>query len=406
MEKKKRTKKTKGKIMQSIFKGFLIFAGFIILLSAVCSLISFVGLAANMKLAESFTAVTKDDYLTPTIDPDTGYYTFVTDRDFRILQVTDTHVGAGFMSVKKDAWAINAVKDLVNYVKPDLIIITGDMIYSDFTRTGNINNMTATRLFARAIENLGVYWTVAFGNHDSDVYARFDRDEIATYYESSELPHCIFQRGPDNIFGYGNQVVNVKNTSGTITQSIFVFDSNQYRTGFRTDYDNIHEDQIEWYKNEVLRLDAYNKQKGATETLQSLAFFHIPMKEYRTAWHEYIAAGSTDTENVQYVYGIAGESDKIVWSSDHDDLLFETMIELGSTQGVFVGHDHLNNFSIMYNGGAGDRYIKLTYSLSIDYLAYWGIYKKTAQRGGTVIDIKPNGEFSSYALRLKNFEVV
>ena len=64
------------------------------------------------------------------------------------------------------------------------------------------------------------------------------------------------------------------------------------------------------------------------------------------------------------------------------------MLELGSTDSVFCGHDHLNNFSINYKG------IDLTYSYSIDYLAYTGISKLGSQRGCTVINIAENGDIS------------
>ena len=75
----------------------------------------------------------------------------------------------------------------------------------------------------------------------------------------------------------------------------------------------------------------------------------------------------------------------------HDDNLFETMEELGSTKGIFVGHDHKNNFSLIYKG------IRFTYGMSVDYLAYPGIYKLGAQRGCTVIEISPDGTFDCHA---------
>ena len=38
--------------------------------------------------------------------------------------------------------------------------------------------------------------------------------------------------------------------------------------------------------------------------------------------------------------------------------------------------------------------------MSIDYLAYFGIAKETAQRGGTVIEVGTDGSFDCYGLRL------
>lgn len=59
-------------------------------------------------------------------------------------------------------------------------------------------------------------------------------------------------------------------------------------------------------------------------------------------------------------------------------------------QGVFCGHDHYNNFSVNYTPAGADRSIRLTYGMSVDYLAYPGIFKKHSQRGCTRIELKDN----------------
>lgn len=70
-----------------------------------------------------------------------------------------------------------------------------------------------------------------------------------------------------------------------------------------------------------------------------------------------------------------------------DDEMFETMLELGSTKGCFVGHDHMNNYSVNYKG------IRLTYGLSCDHNIYVVPF-----RGGTLINIKNDGSFTTQAL--------
>ena len=147
-------------------------------------------------------------------------------------------------------------------------------------------------------------------------------------------------------------------------------------------YDGLHENQIAWYRSEVERMNSINAAFGDVE---SLLFMHIPFVEYETAWQEYREAGSKDTENVTYFYGEAREPDENVCHSMYDDDMFETILELGSTKGVFVGHDHLNYFSVEYKG------VRLTYGMSIDYLAYIGIGKDTTQRGATIIDLDGSG---------------
>lgn len=151
-------------------------------------------------------------------------------------------------------------------------------------------------------------------------------------------------------------------------------------------YDRIHDNQVEWYKSEIKALT----EKNGGVTPKSLAFFHIPLVEYKTAWEEYVNNGSKDTENVKYYYGKVGEKDSGIFCAEENCGLFDAAKELGSTQGFFCGHDHLNNFSVDYKG------IRLTYGYSIDYLAYIGIMKYGAQRGCTIIDISPDGSFDTH----------
>ena len=360
-----------------------------------------VGNEANMKYAAELEKVVVDDPLpAPFIDEETGYYTFTADRDFKVLQLTDVHIGGGAFSLRKDMMAMNAVYDLVSYTKPDLIIVTGDMAYPVPFSSGSFNNLAPTKIFVEMMESIGIYWAVVFGNHDSEVYSYYTREEISDYYSSDDLEYCLYQAGPDDVDGYGNYFINIENSDGIITQSLALFDSHSYARGFYQDYDNIHANQVVWYEEEIKRMDEINRLNGATELFKSLAFFHIPLVEQKDAYFEWLDNGSSDTENVKYVYGNAGEGGKVVCSGIGEDDLFETMVRVGSTQGVFVGHDHYNNFSLWYNGGSGDYYIKLTYGMSIDYLAYFGIAKETAQRGGTVIEISPDGSFDCYGLRM------
>ena len=200
----------------------------------------------------------------------------------------------------------------------------------------------------------------------------------------------------------------MKNSKGLITQSFYTFDTHSYvdndYLGLFWKYDNIHENQVNWYKQNVEKYNKHNVDLinesdwedkedllNTYSVVKSLAFWHVPNTEYLDAWNEYVDAGYKDTENVKYHYGVVGESGKMVYSGVYEDEIFETMQTLGSTKGIFCGHDHLNNFSIEYKG------IRLTYGFSIDYLAYSGISKLGSQRGCTMITVKPDGSFDCVA---------
>ena len=347
---------------------------------------------SNFAVASSFDQVVYEDQLVPQKDTD-GNWTFYTDRDLKILQFTDVHIGGGVMSLKKDKKALNAVAAMITAEKPDLVILTGDNVYPVPFQAGTINNGIATDMVITLLEKLGVYYTVCFGNHDSELYSDYTREEIANKYANPELKYSIFQKGPENIDGFGNQVIKVKNSKGIVTNAYFVIDSHDYTDGdilgIQWKYDNIHENQIEWYKENVLAIDKANKAIDPDYPMfPSLCFFHIPIEEYDIAWKEYKANGYKDTENVKYFAGGYYEDDEKVCCGVHPENFFETALELGSTKGMFCGHDHINNASIEYKG------IRLTYGMSVDYLAYIGIDKKGAQRGCTVITLSKDGELS------------
>lgn len=396
-----------SKIKKGTLKKVLLIILAVILVISVTAIISnIISKNRNLKLAKSFDAVSYESRLIPEKGSD-GAWCFTTDGDFKIMQLTDVHIGGGWMSAKKDSMSINAVAAMVTAEKPDLVVVTGDIAYPVPFQAGTVNNKGAANIFASLMETLGVYWVPVYGNHDTESYSLYSREKISEFYSGEDFHYCLFEAGDENVDGCGNSAILIKNSKGVITQSLFMFDSHSYTDGdafgLGGKYDNIHENQIEWYKNLVVSLKVQNAEaieKGYTAeeekseaeknfgAVPSLAFYHIPSEEYKLAWDEYCANGRKDTENVKWFYGTAGESKKVIYCGIHSDNLFETMLELGSTKGIFCGHDHLNNFSLDYKG------IRLTYGFSIDYLAYSGISKNGSQRGCTLITVSPDGKFT------------
>lgn len=393
----KKVKKSKGKIF---VRALLIFVVAVAVIAALVAAANFISTNANIKKAEAFTPVVYENQLVPEKDAN-GYPTFVTDKELKVLQLTDVHIGGGFMSSKKDSMAMNAVAAMITAEKPDLVIVTGDVSYPVPFQAGTFNNLSSARIFAALMDSLGVYWTLGYGNHDTEAYSYYGRDDLSELYGSDNYKYCIFENGPEDVDGYGNQVINVKNSDGIITQTLFILDSHSYVDGdvlgIMWKYDNIHENQVQWYKDTVKALNEENNEtykklgKKTKSDIKSAAFFHIPLTEQKDAWYEYAENDFEDTQDAKLHYGAAGESGKVVYSGIGEDELFEAMLETGSTKAVFCGHDHYNNFSIEYKG------IRLTYGMSVDYLAYPGIYKKGSQRGCTIISFKPDGSFDCSA---------
>ena len=67
-------------------------------------------------------------------DEETFTLRIPSDRDYKILQLTDLHLGFGIFSGKKDRLALAAVTELIRRTKPDLLVLTGDSVFPFFPR--------------------------------------------------------------------------------------------------------------------------------------------------------------------------------------------------------------------------------------------------------------------------------
>ena len=389
--------------MKTLFKILIGIIAAIALICLVLGVANKLNEAAMNEYIDSFGKVEFENQLTPEYDED-GVPYFTTDRDFKVMQLTDIHITGGIIGAADDKKAINAVAAMITAEKPDLVVVTGDISFA-VPWSGTLNNAYAHSYFKRLMENLGVYWTVAFGNHDSEAYDFYPREAVAKMYEDESLKYCLFSSDDGDVYGDCNHVINVRNSVGLISKSIIVMDTNSYTDddplGFSWIYDNIHKDQIDWYRGVVEKYSAYNQLtlanmsiSGETvptniedfTTVQSLIFVHIPLMETREAYFDYLE-NEGDTEDTKHLFGKVGEEDPYVYCSEIEEEMFETMLELGSTGAMFFGHDHLNNIVLDYKG------IIFSYGYSVDYFAYIGIDKLGSQRGCTVINCATDASF-------------
>lgn len=148
-----------------------------------------------------------------------------------------------------------------------------------------------------------------------------------------------------------------------------------------------------WYEDSLKIVSAKYGYYGTLP--KSMAFFHIPMEEYKTAWELY----KNGSSEVQCLYGVCDE--KILCykttKKNAKGILFDTLVKLGSTQATFCGHDHKNNFAVVYKG------IQLTFGASTVYNGIGGIRNNDTYRGGTEILINNDGTFESKNIFNRDF---
>ncbi len=307
-------------------------------------------------------------------------------RPMKILQMTDLHLGFGLIRKQSDRKAMEAITTIVERTKPDLIVFTGDTIYPFLLRTGTMNNKKQAEKFLEFMDMFRVPYTLVMGNHDTEIGSRLNRTELGKVFRKGE--YSIFAHGPKNVFGVGNFFIHlVRAEDWNKPQSngycrtpmvLTLLDSNMYGEGwFFTGFDRIHEDQTKWCMDRLDWLKEYNPD------MKAMAFFHIPLKEYRTAYEKMKLGDSS----VRYHFGSIAEKEEKFGISRYKDTFFERAHRNGTIVGMFCGHDHLNTLSLTYRG------IRLTYGMSIDYGGYSGIKKKQTQRGGTLINVDTNGKW-------------
>ena len=115
-------------------------------------------------------------------DEETFSLCIPTDRDYKILQLTDLHLGFGMFSRKKDRLALEAVTELIRRTGPDLIVLTGDSVFPFFPKSGTMNNRKQAEKLLAFLDGFQIPYTFVFGNHDCEMGAKCGREQLADIF--------------------------------------------------------------------------------------------------------------------------------------------------------------------------------------------------------------------------------
>lgn len=245
---------------------------------------------------------------------------FNSNGEFKIVQFTDTHID---LIKGANLEVYNTIKEVLNIEKPDLVVLTGDIVTQD-------DPHQAYRNLAQIFDDLHIPWTMVFGNHDSE--SNFSRKQLAELLYS--LPMCV-NNDVRTIQGNSNFVLPVTGKEKKAEALLYCLDSNTYSTlkPAVDGYGWFSFSQVEWYRNTSEIYTQGNKGKP----LPALAFFHIPLPEYTQAWNG---------KNTK-VFGVKNEDE---CSPQINTGMFAAMVLGGDVMGTFVGHDHINDYIGVYCG--------------------------------------------------------
>ena len=308
--------------------------------------------------------------------------------EWSILTTTDLHLDTkspltrGGSAADRNNKSVRMLVRQIKRLKPDLVILTGDVNQSDFQQ---IDAVQLSQLF----EKLGVYWAYAFGNHET-------REEKGYYkylmYKGFQYgPHCLCRFGDPSLFGYGNFAIHIKNGETSLAKSLYLFDSGRDIQPERcaeyglpanqSGYDFLKREQIAWYLREV------EKSKQIYGSTKTIAYMHIPVPEYRQVFDGDDAHGFIPSGKAELIYGAQYES---VGCSPYNSGFFDAAVGEGSLQAIFSGHDHVNDFCAIYRG------VYLVYSQCGGYNTYsmedkQGWTEQDCHYGATLTVLKPDG---------------
>jgi 3',5'-cyclic AMP phosphodiesterase CpdA len=298
---------------------------------------------------------------------------FHADGTFKILQLTDIHMKHLEEASQK---AIENIRTMLDLEKPDLVVITGDVIFAAPGEPG------LQRVLEPLISRKTPY-AVTWGNHDNND-CEMTRREMQDYVQKQPFNLGFRVEGLNDESTFNESVFNLPirgSKDGKTAFVVWCMDSGAGSTVKDVKgYGWISPEQIAWYNRES---KAYAKANGGTP-VPALAFYHIPVPEYDEA---------TCTKDPRWV----GHKLESVACPQLNTGFFTAAKINGDVMGHFCGHEHNNDFAAMWHG------------VMLAYGRFSGgntVYNDLDRNGGRVIIIREGvREFESY-VRLSNGDVI
>ncbi|EJX07401.1 metallophosphoesterase [gut metagenome] len=239
---------------------------------------------------------------------------------FKLVQFTDVHY------IHQDARAtvaLERMKQVLEAEKPDLVVFTGDLIYGKPAEE-------SLRTVLDLVAAFKLPFAVTFGNHDDE--QGMSRQELFKIIQSVPGNLTTTTQGLPGVTNYYLPIH--ASSSDSIAEVLYFFDSHSYsHVPGVGGYDYIKQEQIQWYQDTSRQL----AEKQGNRLLPALAFFHIPLPEYNQAASNEAAP----------LFGCRKEK---ACAPQLNSGLFTAFKQTGDVQGVFVGHDHDNDYAVMWHG--------------------------------------------------------
>lgn len=336
--------------------------------------------------------------------------------DPQIIDPTQDRRPTPLSQGEKEYWApekiderlYDSLTETIEATNPDLILLTGDLVYGEFDDNGTMLESLIAKM-----ESFGIPWAPVFGNHENESAKGVDWQ--CQQLENAE--HCLFKQR--TLTGNGNYTVGIKQ-DGVLKRVFFMMDSNGCGAMHANSISNGHsqtsvgfgQDQIDWSIGVAEEI-----KETSPDTKISYAF-HIQIAAFADAYAKYGFTNNNTIKNPINIdklenkaegdFGYIGRDLKNPW--DESKVLFNQMKTVG-VDSIFVGHEHCNSASVVYEGirfqfgqklGTYDRANYVTESGAVEG-GYCLEYTNSALEplsGGTVMIMAADGSFKNAYIHL------
>lgn len=229
----------------------------------------------------------------------------------KILQMTDLHYGEGEV---QDRLNTAIQENLLKWEKPDLVVITGDMV-SGYAWPGTKGwYLSYYSQYIAPMEKYNTPWALVLGNHD--IEADITAEEIMAHDRKHFL--SLASKSISSLSHSANYYVPISH-KGELSLILWAVNTGN-RNHLEFGWDRIHEDQLEWIKSTQQAMTL-----ASSKAIPGMIFVHIPPPEFMDLWD---SALGHRYENV----ACPGNHTRYVLGALNDIIA------------IAAGHDHYNDF--------------------------------------------------------------
>ncbi len=306
------------------------------------------------------------DYQKDCVANDEGTLSFDEFGKFKIMIIADVQEGAHILP-----YTMKLIEEAIRIETPDLVVFTGDNIYgmAPDLMLSKDNVEKSISSFLQPIIEKNIPFAVVFGNHDGQ--GLMTNEEQMGYYRTFQ--GCLAKDGED-LTGTGNyNIMLMDSADDSEVLNLWFFDSGSYAdVNGEESYACVAKDQLDWYLKASQKITENNNGK----VVPAFVFQHIPVPEIYNCLTE-VDQNTKDAVVDGDKYYILNEEAKIdgtlkehPCSPFYNTGEFAAWKQAGDVITAFFGHDHVNDFTGIYDG------IKMTYTPGCGFYSYGDGYNR------------------------------